>query len=409
MVRLFRRTKQSEEATRLLDHPDVVRADPARMDSETRALYRDAREAQTDAAEDALREQGPRPFIVSNPFKFGFVVTLGVLAAILFGDALGRLSSLFVYIIAALFVSLGLDPVVRWLERHRVSRPFGIAIVFIGFILVLSGMLAIIVPMVSRQVALLVRQAPRFFTNINEQDWYALLVERFGNLIDFPGILDMARDFVSKPDNWAQFAGGVLQAGVGIANALAAGLIVLILTLYFLASLPAMKRGLYLTTPRSSRAQVIDITEQVTVSIGGYVNGMVLLALLNAILGFVAMSIIGVPFAGLLAVAVFFLALVPLIGSVLATVLVTVVALFDAPMTAVWIGLYYLVYMQVESYVLTPRIMSRVVSVPGTLVVIGAIAGGTLLGLLGALIAIPVTAMLLMILKQVWIPRQQFR
>ena len=151
---------------------------------------------------------------------------------------------------------------------------------------------------------------------------------------------------------------------------------------------------------------MIDITEQVTKSVGGYVNGMVVLALINATLGFIMMTVVGVPFAGLVAVGVFMLALIPLIGSVLATVLVTAIALFNSPVTALVAAIYYLIYMQLESYLLTPRIMNRVVSVPGSLVVIGALAGGTLLGLLGALIAIPVTAAVLMIIKQVWVPRQ---
>ena len=161
--------------------------------------------------------------------------------------------------------------------------------------------------------------------------------------------------------------------------------------------------------PRSYRVSVIVNTVQVTKSVGGYVSGMVLLALINASLGFVVMTIVGVPFASLLAVLVFLVALIPLIGSVLATILVTVVALFNSPATALAIGIYYLIYMQVESYVLTPRVMNKVVAVPGALVVIGALAGGTLLGLLGALIAIPVTAMILMIVKQVWVPRQDRR
>lgn len=161
--------------------------------------------------------------------------------------------------------------------------------------------------------------------------------------------------------------------------------------------------------PKTGRAKVIDITEQVTKSVGGYVNGMVVLAFINATLGFIMMTIVGVPFAGLVAVGVFMLALIPLIGSVLATVLVTIVALFNSPTTAIIAAIYYLVYMQLESYLLTPKVMNRVVSVPGALVVIGALAGGTLLGLLGALISIPVTAAVLMIIKQVWVPRQELR
>lgn len=382
--------------------------DKSHMDAATRIMFEDALAAGEELpAADVTQRQ--RFLVFNSPFKLGFMLTLGGLAAILFGEALGVLSSIIVYVVAAVFVSLGLDPVVRKLESKGIKRPVGIAIVFASFLLIITTILSIIIPMVVNQIAIFVRTAPQYFTNINEQEWFKFLSERFGSFIDFPGLLNTGRDFVTQPDNWAQVAGGVVQAGVSVANGLTAGLIILILSLYFLASLQTTKRGLYLMVPRTSRAQVIDITEQVTQSIGGYVNGMVLLALTNSVLGFIAMSIFGVPFAGLVAVAVFFLALIPLIGSVLATVLVTIVALFNSPITALSIGIYYLIYMQIESYLFTPRIMNRVVSVPGSLVVIGALAGGTLLGLLGALIAIPVTAMLLMIIKQVWIPKQQER
>jgi predicted PurR-regulated permease PerM len=119
------------------------------------------------------------------------------------------------------------------------------------------------------------------------------------------------------------------------------------------------------------------------------------------------MLIFGVPFAAILAVLIFFITLIPLIGSVLATIMVTIVALFDSPSTAIAIAIYYLIYMQVEAYILTPRIMNKTVAVPGSLVVIGALAGGTLLGIIGALVAIPVTAAILLIVKQVVIPRQE--
>jgi predicted PurR-regulated permease PerM len=295
------------------------------------------------------------------------------------------------------------------LERRGIKRPLGIGIVFGGFVLVIGGLLGIIIPMIANQITLLVRSAPALVQDLNNQPWFIDLNSRFGEFVDFDGLLRMGQDFVGDPENLAQMAGGVWQAGIGIANGLTAGLIVLILTLYFLASLRSVKRAFYSLVPRSGRAKVIDITEQVTKSVGGYVNGMVVLAFTNAVLGFIMMTIVGVPFAGLVAVGVFFLALIPLIGSVLATVLVSIVALFDSPMTAIIAAVYYLIYMQIESYLLTPRIMNRVVSVPGSLVVIGALAGGTLLGLLGALISIPVTAMVLMIIKQVWMPRQEMR
>ncbi|WP_053351732.1 AI-2E family transporter [Leucobacter musarum] len=396
------------KAAYLDSHPDVKHADIEQMDADTREMYRDAREAAVDAREERAKAQ-TREFVVRGPFQLGFTITLGVLVAMLFGGMIEQLTTIIMYVAAALFVALGLDPVVRSLERRGLKRPLGIAVVFGGFVLVIAGLLAIIIPMIASQITLLVRSAPGLFRDITHQQWFLDINDRFGQFVDFDGLLQMGQDLVSKPENWAQVAGGVWQAGIGIANGLTAGLIVLILTLYFLASLQSIKRAFYSLVPRSGRAKVIDITEQVTKSVGGYVNGMVILAFVNAVLGFVMMTIVDVPFAGLVAVGVFFLALIPLIGSVMATVLVTIVALFQSPSAAIIAAVYYLIYMQIESYLLTPRVMNRVVSVPGALVVIGALAGGTLLGLLGALISIPVTAMVLMIIKQVWVPRQELR
>ncbi len=385
-----------------------MRVDLESLDAETRQMYRDAREAAAaEAAEEALGRSNRREFIVRSPFQLGFIVTLGGLVAILVGAMIGQLSTIIMYVVGALFIALALEPVVRWLERHGVKRPLGIGIVFASFLLIVAGILAVVIPMIANQIVTLARTAPAYFTDILNQEWYQALKERFGQYIDFDELLKTAQSFVASPDNWAQVAGGVWQAGIGIANGVTAGLIVLILSLYFLASLQATKRAFYSIMPRSSRARVIDITEQITKSVGGYVNGIVILALINAVLGFVMMTIVGVPFAGLVAVGVFFLALIPRFSSVLSTVHVAGVALFNSPTAAIIAAVYYLIYMQLEAYLLTPKIMNRVVSVPGALVVIGALAGGTLLGLLGALISIPVTAMILMIVKQVWVPRQE--
>lgn len=403
-----RAAARSEEREAEPKHPAVIHADTTQMDADLREMYRDAREAEADAVDDA-RKHSVKELAIRQPFALGFTVTLGVLVAVVFGQMVGQLSTILMYVIAALFIALGLDPLVRWLEKRGLNRPLGIGFVFAAFILLIGGILAIVIPMIANQIGLLMQSAPTLVNDVYSQDWYQDVVERYGDFIDFNAILEMGKDFAAQPSNWAQVAGGVWQAGIGVANGLTATLIVLILSLYFLASLKGIKRGFYLVVPRSGRAKVIDITEQVTHSIGGYVSGMALLALINALLGFIMMTIVGVPFAGLVAVGVFLLALIPLIGSVLATVLVTGIALFNSPITALIAAVYYLIYMQIESYLLTPRIMNRVVSVPGSLVVIGALAGGTLLGLLGALIAIPVTAGVLMIIKQVWIPRQDRR
>lgn len=343
---------------------------------------------------------------LQHPFAIGFIGALGALAAILVGLTLGSLSTILVYIAVGLFIALGLDPVVVRLEARGIKRPLAIAIVFAVFAVLLGILLAIVIPIVTRQAVELVNNAPLFLTDIQNQEWFVNLNTYLGPGIDLEGALDWLYGLAAEPKNWIALAGGVLNIGVSIANGFFGGFIALVLALYFLASMQAMKNAFYSLVPRPSRPRVISITDQITGSIGGYVNGMVILAGINATLGLIMMLIVGVPYAGILAVVIFFVTLIPLVGSIIATVIVAIVGLFNSPTTAIIVIVYYLIYMQVESYVMTPRVMNKAVSVPGALVVIGAMVGGTLLGLLGALVSIPVTASILLIIKQVVVPRQ---
>ena len=190
-------------------------------------------------------------------------------------------------------------------------------------------------------------------------------------------------------------------------------LIVLILTLYFVASLASIKRGLYQLVPASKRERFIDLAEQISKSVGRFVIGQALLGLSNGVLTFVFLSVLGlilgepIQYSALLAFIAFLFSLVPLVGTISGSVIITLaVWLFNDVPAVIVVGIWYLVYMQVEAYVLSPNIMNRAVKIPGAVVVVAALAGGTLLGILGALIAIPVAASILLIVKQVIVPRQ---
>ena len=383
-----------------LDLPDYFDG----LDAETKTMMSLAKKHAEDAVPQSFKET-----MLRSPFKLGFIVTLGVLAAILLGQAIAQLSTILIYIVAALFISLGLDPVVTWLGRKGISRAWAILIVFGAFTLLVVGLLLWLTPIIVHQVTSLIQTAPQYLTDIAHHEWFINLNDSVGSVIDLEAALNTVYEFVQKPQNWAMLVGGLWQAGIGLANGVTAFIIIFILSLYFLASLQVIKRGFYKLAPKSNRFRVMDITEQVTRSIGGYISGMVSLAFFSSIFGFIAMSIVGVPFAPVLALVMFGFGLIPLIGPMLGWALVTIVALFASPVTAITILIIGLVYMQIEAYVMTPRIMNKAVSVPGSLVVIGAMAGGTLLGLLGALIAIPVTAMILIIIKQVWMPQQDNR
>lgn len=357
------------------------------------------------AAADAPGERArPVGAFLRQPFRAGFLLTLGGLVAIALGIAITNLSTVLVYVAFALFIALGLDPVVRWLGRRGLSRAWGIVIVCVGFLVALAGVLLLIIPTVVEQISQFVRDIPRLVEDFQRSDLFAWLEESFGDQVGH--ILEDAQAFLANPQNIAAIGGGVLQVGSTIATGISGLVIVIVLSLYFLASLPTTKTALTRLAPARSRATITDITEQITASVGGYLGGMVVLAFINAVVVFVVHLALGLPFPQLMAVTAFCITLIPLIGSVLFWAIGTALALFTSPVSAILFAVIYLVYMQLEAYLLTPRIMNRTISVPGTLVVIGALVGGTLLGLLGALVAIPVTASILLIVKQVVIPRQ---
>jgi len=367
----------------------------------------------TEAAAPVAAQPAAAPPVVTHPvvwaglnrpFAVGFSLTLGGLVAVLLGLAFSNLSTVLIYIAFALFAALGLDPLVQTLERHRVPRAWGIVTVYTGFTVVLIGILWLIVPTVVEQIALFIRSVPALVNDFQHSELYGWLQANLGDVV--PQVVNQVKAFLSNPANLAAIGGGVVKVGLTIGTTISGLIIVLVLSLYFLASLPTMKTSFTSFAPARSRATLASMTEQITTSVGGYLGGMVLLATCNAILTFFLYLFLGLPFPLLLAVTAFCITLIPLVGSVLFWIVGSTVALFSSPVAALVFAVIYIIYMQLEAYVLTPKVMSKTISVPGALVVIGALVGGTLLGLLGALVAIPVTASILLIIKQIVIPRQ---
>ncbi len=350
----------------------------------------------------------PRRMVVDlgHPFIWGFTATVGGLVAISLANAMVSLSTVLVSVGAALFIALALDPLVRWLEGHRMSRGLSIAVVFAGFAVLFGAVVALVLPTAVGQITQFAQAVPGYLTDLQNTDWFAGVMAATGQGELFRNLLDQARAWLSNPVNLLAIGGGALAVGTGVVNAVSGALIVLVLTLYFLASLRTMKEGLNRIAPAYARTRLAGIVDQITEAVGGYVSGMAILAACNAVVAFVLLSLLGVPFAPLLAFLALLITMIPMIGSVLFWLLATAVALF----TSWWVGLVfaavYFAYMQVEAYVMTPRVMTKAVDVPGSLVLIGAMVGGTLLGLLGALVAVPVTASLLMIVRDVFVPRQ---
>ncbi|MCU1469809.1 MAG: family transporter [Glaciihabitans sp.] len=348
---------------------------------------------------------------IQNAFRLGLFGGLGVIVALAIGAAVGSLATVLTYVGAALFLALGLDPLVSFLAKHGWPRWLAILTVLLGLLGAFAGLIFAIIPVVIDQVSTGIKAMQGVVTSITQGQFWTDVHHNFPWL-DVTAVQTQFNDFVGSLDV-AKIGGGLITTGIGIATGVAGAIVVFILTLYFVASLGSIKRGLYQLVPASKRPGFIDIAEQISEAVGKYVMGQGALGLVNGILSFLFLQLIfplfgaQVHYAALLAVIALIGSLIPLVGTITASTIITLLVwAFDGSPSVLVVGIYYIVYMGVEAYLISPRIMRTAVSVPGVVVVIAALAGGTLLGVLGALVAIPVAASILLIIKQVVIPRQ---
>ena len=345
-----------------------------------------------------------RPFDRQSPFYFGFLATIGALTAWTLFQLVGRLTTTMTILVVALFLTLALNPMVEWLLGRGVRRAVAVVTVFSGLIVITVLMGMLVVPPVVAEGSELLRQAPEYFNRVLQSPWLQRLDA------DYQLIERAQEEFTKRVRDGslvAQIFGGVLGAGRAVVNGVLQVFTILILTLYFLATLPKIKQAAYAAVPASRRPRIVSLSEEIMRRTGAYAAGQGLVATINAICSYVMMTIVGVPYAAVLAVVVGLLGLIPMVGATLGAVVVALIAFFSEPRMALIVAIYYVVYQQVENYVIVPRIMTSTVSVPGAVTIVAALAGGTLLGVLGALLAIPVAAGLLLLYEEVLLPRQR--
>lgn len=356
---------------------------------------------------------------IHNPFRVALVATLGVGLGLLLIGSIQTLSTILLYVGTALFLSLGLEPVVSWLERRKLPRWAAVLITILAVLAAFAGIILMIVPIIVQQIGQLVAEIQKLAEDGifddpvgGIQDWLHAVFPT----LNVDDVWAYVEDWYASLDIGAiggEIGGGIIAVVGSIIGGFGGAFIILILTIYFTASTPNLKRAVYQLVPASKRARFIDLGEQITDSVGYYVIGQVSLGVINGVLSAILLTIIGAPFPAVLAVIAFFFSLIPLVGTLTGSTIIVLTCLIPGlgtPATAPIIAaIYYLIYMQIEAYIISPRIMGRAVAVPGAVVVIAALAGGSLLGLLGALVAIPVAASILIIYRQVVIPRQNER
>ncbi len=304
------------------------------------------------------------------------------------------------WIILATFVAIALSGPVNILAR-RMRRGLAITIVYVAVILVPVALAALIVPPLVRQGVEFVENLPQYSNDLQD---YVDKNERLQNLNDDLGLTDRVGKLANDAPNQVGAAAGVLRdLGSGLVNSIFAGFTIFVLSIFMVA------RGRHwvdsaIDLRSTEHAEKIKAAlDRIAMAVGNYVGGAIVQASIAAITTFIVLSILGVPFAGALAVLVGILDLIPLVGATIAAFAVAAVTLFtDFPTaTIIWV-VFALAYQQFENYVIQPQIQKRAVELEPFIVLVSVLFGGSLFGIVGALLAIPVAATIQISVQEWW-------
>ena len=336
-----------------------------------------------------------------HPFRLGFYFTLGGFVAYWLGGLVLSIGSILILILVAAFLAAGLNPAVEWLGRRGLARSWAVLVVITAVVLAVVLFVVALVPVITDQVSLLVKNAPGWFDRLQHDR----TIQRLDNRYD---LLRKARTALTGGNVGSALFGGVVGVGLKVLSFVANTFIVVVLMLYFLATLPKVKHSAWQLAPASRRERVAELGDRIIDNVGSYVSGAFLVAMAAGISSLIFLFAVGLgQYAVALAAVVTLLDVIPMIGATLGAVIVIAIGFATDPRTGLYCLIFYVLYQQFENYVIYPRVMSRSVNLPGSIIVIAALVGAALLGVIGALLAIPTAAAITLLVKELFLPRQE--
>jgi len=382
---------------------EATEDDPAASDSEP------AEPAEPAEAEPEIPEPEPRygglgaTFDRHSPFYFGFFAGLGALVAWFLFMALVGIGSQLMLVVVALFLAAGLNPSVEFLERRGLRRAWAVTIVIVAALAAIALFVVALVPVITDQITALSERVPGWLDQLQEN-------RQIQELDDKYDVIGRIREYVEQGNLLSGLFGGVLGVGLRILAAVFNAVIILVLTLYFLSSLEVTKNAFYKLAPASRRPRVKALGDRIIHNVGEYVSGAFVVAMCAGTSTLVLLFAVGMgEYAVALAFVVALLDIIPMIGATLGAVIVTAIAFATDVRTGIICLVFFVIYQQVENYVIYPRVMRRAGDLPGAVIVIAALVGAALLGIVGALLAIPTAAAILLIMREVVVQRQDTR
>jgi len=326
------------------------------------------------------------------------VLTTVALMVVLY--AIYRVRGVLVLVLIAAFLAVGLDPAVRRLEKWGLKRGQGVAAIFLSMIVFLVVFALAVIPPLASQVTMFASDLPGQVNELAESN------PRLRDVIMENDIPQKLRDAVRNiPSAISGSFGSVLGVAGSVLTALFNVLTVFILTIYFMLSLSRIRAGSLRLVPKSKRERVSELVDPILEKIGGYIAGQVTVALIAGSLAFVFLAVAGVPFPVALALWVAIASLIPLVGATIGAIPAVVVAFFSSVTLGIVTLVYFIAYQQIENYMIAPRVMTKAVDISPAAVLLAALIGGSLMGFVGALMAIPAAASIKLIVQEVIVAR----
>jgi predicted PurR-regulated permease PerM len=327
-------------------------------------------------------------------FRYGVYVSLGFLAVLTAAAAVYTARGVLIRALIALFVAISLDPAVRMLRRWGVRRGLAVFLIFLAALGLVAAFLLAVIPAMIHQFQGLVQDFPGYLDRLQDRS------SHFRQLSDRYHLTSQVQDLLASLPG--RLGSGLLGLTGRLFSALFSTLTVVVLTIYFMADLPRLRRGALRLLPRAHRAQFGQIADVMIDKVGAYMIGNILISLVAGVASFIVLTVLGVPFSVPLAFVVALCDLIPMIGATLGAVISVAVALLATDLwpTTLLVAAFFVLYQQVENYLIAPRILRTTVSLNAAAVLLAGLIGGTALGLVGALMAIPVAAALKVVLTE---------
>ena len=311
------------------------------------------------------------------------------------------------WVLLAGFLALALAAPVNYLAE-RMRRGFAITIVYLGLLAIPLVLALIIVPPIVSGVEELAQDAPQYVTDLQE---FVAENERLRELdADYDITGRLQEEAATLPGRVGDAAGILGDIGIGLVNSIFALVTILVLTAFILGSGPRWRKGFLALQPEDRRGRIDTVMTRIGKAVSGYVAGALLIAVIAGTTSFIVLMILGVPFAAPLAVFAGFMSLIPLIGATIAAVVIGVVTLFnDFPTSTIIWSIWAIIYQQLENNLVQPQIQKRTVDVQPFIVLTAVLFGSTLLGVMGALVAIPIAASIQIAIREWWKWRREER